>query len=60
MLADTSASASATSSCPVVPMFHANAWGLAHAAVATGADLVHARPRPLPEALIADLIEEER
>ena len=25
---------------PVVPMFHANAWGLAHAAVATGAKLV--------------------
>ena len=25
---------------PVVPMFHANAWGLAHAAVATGASLV--------------------
>jgi acyl-CoA synthetase (AMP-forming)/AMP-acid ligase II len=25
---------------PVVPMFHANAWGLAHAAVACGADLV--------------------
>ena len=25
---------------PVVPMFHANAWGLAHAGVAAGADLV--------------------
>ena len=25
---------------PVVPMFHANAWGLAHAAVASGASLV--------------------
>ena len=25
---------------PVVPMFHANAWGLAHAAVAAGASLV--------------------
>ena len=23
---------------PVVPMFHANAWGLAHAAVASGAE----------------------
>ena len=40
---------------PVVPMFHANAWGLAHAAVASGASLVmpgpdlsakrHRRPR---------------
>ncbi len=25
---------------PVVPMFHANAWGLAHAAVASGAELM--------------------
>ncbi|MBV1893333.1 MAG: long-chain fatty acid--CoA ligase [Ilumatobacteraceae bacterium] len=25
---------------PVVPMFHANAWGLAHAAVATGASII--------------------
>jgi fatty-acyl-CoA synthase len=25
---------------PVVPMFHANAWGLAYAAVMTGADLI--------------------
>ena len=40
---------------PVVPMFHANAWGLAHAGVAAGADLImpgpdlsgpaHRRPR---------------
>ena len=29
---------------PVVPMFHANAWGLAHAAVAAGADLVMPGP----------------
>src|SRR3954468_8906055 len=29
---------------PVVPMFHANAWGLAHAAVASGADLVMPGP----------------
>ena len=44
---------------PVVPMFHANAWGLAHAAVATGASLV------LPGAdlsgkAIADLIVNEK
>ena len=32
---------------PVVPMFHANAWGLAHAAVASGAAAGHARPRPV-------------
>ena len=29
---------------PVVPMFHANAWGLAHAAVAAGASLVMPGP----------------
>ncbi|MGI8755718.1 MAG: long-chain fatty acid--CoA ligase [Acidimicrobiales bacterium] len=44
---------------PVVPMFHANAWGLAHAAVATGADLVMPGPDLSAEALAA-LIEEER
>ena len=44
---------------PVVPMFHANAWGLAHAAVATGADLVMPGPDLSGKAL-ADLIVEER
>jgi fatty-acyl-CoA synthase len=40
-------------------MFHANAWGLAHAAVAVGADLVMPGPGMTPAAL-ADLIESER
>ncbi|MEX0769048.1 MAG: long-chain fatty acid--CoA ligase [Microthrixaceae bacterium] len=44
---------------PVVPMFHANAWGLAHAGVATGANLVLAGPRMTPPAL-ADLIVDQR
>jgi len=44
---------------PVVPMFHANAWGLAHAAVASGASLVMPGPDLSPPALAA-LIEEER
>jgi len=44
---------------PVVPMFHANAWGLAHAAVAAGADLVMPGPDLSPPSL-AKLIEEER
>ncbi len=44
---------------PVVPMFHANAWGLAHAAVACGADLVMPGPDLSPIGL-ATLIEEER
>jgi fatty-acyl-CoA synthase len=44
---------------PVVPMFHANAWGLAHAAVASGASLVMPGPDLSPPAL-AKLIEDER
>ncbi|MCU0261783.1 MAG: AMP-binding protein, partial [Ilumatobacteraceae bacterium] len=44
---------------PVVPMFHANAWGLAHAAVATGAALVMPGP-DLSGPAIADLIVDER
>ena len=44
---------------PVVPMFHANAWGLAHATVASGASLVMPGPDLSPKA-IADLIVEER
>ena len=44
---------------PVVPMFHANAWGLAHAGVAAGANLVMPGPGMAPVPL-ADLIESER
>jgi fatty-acyl-CoA synthase len=44
---------------PVVPMFHANAWGLAHAGVACGADLVMPGP-DLSGKAIADLIVDER
>jgi fatty-acyl-CoA synthase len=44
---------------PVVPMFHANAWGLAHAGVASGADLVMPGP-DLSGKAIADLIVEEQ
>jgi fatty-acyl-CoA synthase len=43
---------------PVVPMFHANAWGLAHAAVASGADLVMPGADLSPPA-IADLIVDQ-
>ena len=43
---------------PVVPMFHANAWGLAHAGVATGATLVMPGPDLSPGAL-ATLMEEQ-
>jgi fatty-acyl-CoA synthase len=44
---------------PVVPMFHANAWGLAHAAVAAGSKLVMPGPDLSPPA-VAGLIESER
>ncbi len=44
---------------PVVPMFHANAWGLSHAAVAAGAKLVNPGPNLAPKPL-AELIEAER
>jgi fatty-acyl-CoA synthase len=43
---------------PAVPMFHANAWGLAHAAAMTGATLVLPGSRPTP-GRIADLLESE-
>ncbi|MEZ5383257.1 MAG: long-chain fatty acid--CoA ligase [Microthrixaceae bacterium] len=44
---------------PVVPMFHANAWGLAHAAVASGAKLVQPGP-DLSAPTLARLMEEQR
>jgi fatty-acyl-CoA synthase len=43
---------------PVVPMFHANAWGIAHAAPAAGSALVFPGPMMQPKAL-ADLIVDE-
>jgi fatty-acyl-CoA synthase len=44
---------------PVVPMFHANAWGLAHAAVAAGATLVMPGA-DLSAPAIAGLMEAEK
>ncbi|MCW2523670.1 MAG: Acyl-CoA synthetase (AMP-forming)/AMP-acid ligase, partial [Frankiales bacterium] len=44
---------------PVVPMFHANAWGIAHAAPSVGADLVLPGPMMSPQQL-ADLIVDEQ
>jgi fatty-acyl-CoA synthase len=43
---------------PIVPMFHANAWGWVHAAPAAGAALVFPGPRMQP-ADLADLIVSE-
>ncbi|MGY2876150.1 fatty-acyl-CoA synthase [Marmoricola sp. URHA0025 HA25] len=44
---------------PIVPMFHANTWGLAHASVAAGSRLV-LPGADLSGAALADLIVEER
>ncbi|GAA2534524.1 fatty acid--CoA ligase [Mycolicibacterium diernhoferi] len=44
---------------PIVPMFHANAWGLAYAALMAGADLVMP-DRFLDGASLIELIESQR
>src|SRR4051794_18477460 len=59
MLADTMALSERDVVLPVVPMFHANAWGLAHAAVMTGSSLVLPGP-DLSAPAIASLLEEEK
>jgi len=45
---------------PVVPMFHANAWGVPYAALMSGAKLVLAGAFSADPACLADLIEAER
>jgi fatty-acyl-CoA synthase len=59
MLADTMGLSERDVVLPVVPMFHANAWGLAHAAVMTGSSLVLPGP-DLSAPAIASLLEEEK
>jgi fatty-acyl-CoA synthase len=44
---------------PVVPMFHANAWGIPYGSAMTGADLVMPGPNLKADAL-ASLIEDEK
>ena len=44
---------------PVVPMFHANAWGLPYAGVFAGADFVFPGPSLAPDHLV-DLMEKEK
>ena len=44
---------------PVVPMFHANCWGIAHACVASGADLVMPGADLSPNALLPLLEQQE-
>lgn len=59
MLADTFGLCEGDTVLPVVPQFHANAWGLAHASVMTGASLVMPGP-DLSAPAIAALMSEER
>jgi fatty-acyl-CoA synthase len=44
---------------PVVPMFHANAWGLPHAAPMAGASLVFPGPDMTPQGILKLLIDQE-
>jgi fatty-acyl-CoA synthase len=44
---------------PVVPMFHANAWGLPYGCLLAGSDLVFPGPNMTPQA-IAELLEKHR
>ena len=59
MLADTIAVSEADVILPVVPMFHANAWGLAQAGVMAGSSFVMPGPDLSPRA-IAELMESEK
>jgi fatty-acyl-CoA synthase len=59
MMADTLAVSERDVILPVVPMFHANAWGLVQAAAFAGASIVYPGP-DLSPAAIMDLIEQER
>ncbi|MGH7270970.1 MAG: long-chain fatty acid--CoA ligase, partial [Polyangiaceae bacterium] len=43
---------------PVVPMFHANAWGYAHMCAAMGAKLVFPGPKLDPESLLDLMVKE--
>jgi fatty-acyl-CoA synthase len=58
-LADTLAVSMHDTVMPVVPMFHANAWGLPHACAATGAKLVFPGPKLDPASLL-DLLASEK
>ena len=59
MLADTVAVSERDVVMPVVPMFHANAWGLAHAGVMAGSAFAFPGPQMTPKA-IAQLMEDEK
>jgi fatty-acyl-CoA synthase len=58
-LPDSNAIAAADTVLPVVPMFHANAWGLPHVCAAVGAKMVFPGPKLDPESLL-DLMASEK
>jgi fatty-acyl-CoA synthase len=58
-LPDSNAISSTDTVLPVVPMFHANAWGLPHSCAMVGAKLVFPGPKLDPESLL-DLMASER
>jgi fatty-acyl-CoA synthase len=59
MLADATGISESDVMLPIVPMFHANAWGAPYAGVFAGADIVFPGPNMAPDKLV-DLIESER
>jgi fatty-acyl-CoA synthase len=58
-MADTAALSESDTVLPVVPMFHANAWGLPYSAVCVGAKLVFPGPHLDPTSLL-DLMAAEK
>ncbi len=42
---------------PIVPLFHANAWGFPHAAAITGAKFVFLGPNLDPETILDAIVE---
>jgi fatty-acyl-CoA synthase len=59
LVADAAAVSERDTVMPVVPMFHANAWGLCQAAVMAGASMALPGPNMQPKAL-AELMESEK
>ena len=59
LMADSLAVSEADTILPIVPMFHANCWGLAHACVAAGANLVMPGADLSPTAIVGLMESEE-
>jgi acyl-CoA synthetase (AMP-forming)/AMP-acid ligase II len=57
-MTDTKGISEADTVMPVVPMFHANAWGMAHAAVCVGAKLVFPGPDLKPDSIVKLMADE--